>query len=113
MSAWRGWCVGVAVLCWSVGAAGAAGPPMIESDPSFVASYFQGFVPSCTKQVHGNPDIGKLACSCAAAVVADRFTIDEVKSLQGKDLTDFDKVHAGTSKLIGVCGQAAKATVGK
>jgi hypothetical protein len=70
--------------------------------------FLRGFSADCVKRL-GDSNFGRLYCPCAAAIIADRFTLDEATDekimASGNAM---DKVHPGTSELLKVCALAAR-----
>ncbi len=85
-----------------------ADEPLSTLPQATLIAWLHSFVVACVNQMGGS-NYGKLYCPCAAAIIADRFTMDEVTD--GKIMaspTSIDDAHPGTGNLMKVCAMAAK-----
>lgn len=101
--------VGLGLLLWMAAAdLAAAAQPAAELPDATLVPLVADFVKSCSKDFAGDTAMGGFYCPCAAAIVVDRLTVDELTKDAELTLDGMEKAHPGIARLLRVCGVAAK-----
>lgn len=100
--------VAAALAAAVVAAPARAGNPATISELAAgpIAGFLKGFEDSCMKGTGGS-EYGKLYCPCAAAALADHFSLDQMAKAKTGGISALDDIHPGTKKEIDACASAS------
>lgn len=80
--------------------------PISELAAGPIEGFLKGFEDSCMKGAGGS-EYAKLYCPCAAAVMADHFSLDQIAKVKTGGISALDGIHPGIKKEIGACASAS------